>query len=204
MQSLEQYNQNFVVFYSTFDCCISNKSYVNFKMSFTFQFLQDPFDNSTILIMGLPCLNICLLLLLLSLLQQAEHGFNTMTSFSRLQGNTFLSIQWNIQCTLGLKGSQELNTSSCEEYVFPSRHGLHSFFISLSLILVPHWETKLIHLDMYDISNKLTCLHQIQPSTYCICMLQLQPGKIEKGIQLMWFALLPLNSFTLSITKNIL
>ena len=56
---------------------------------------------------------------------------------------------------------------------------------------------------MYDMFNKLTCLHQIQQSTHCICMLQLQPEKIEKGIQLMLFALLPLISFTLSITKNI-
>ena len=55
---------------------------------------------------------------------------------------------------------------------------------------------------MYDISNKLTCLHQIQQSTRRIYMLRLQPEKIDKGIQLMWFALLPLNSFTLSITKT--
>ena len=56
---------------------------------------------------------------------------------------------------------------------------------------------------MYDISNKLTCLLQIEQSTRRICMLRLQPEKIKKGIQLMWFALLPLISFTLSITKNI-
>jgi len=59
--------------------------------------------------MGLSCLNIYLLLLLLLLLLlffllllllllQAEHVFITMTSFSRMQGNTSLSILWNIKC----------------------------------------------------------------------------------------------------------
>ena len=37
----------------------------------------------------------------------------------------------------GLNGSQEL-TSSCQE----TGHCLHSFFIPLSLILVPHWGNK--------------------------------------------------------------
>jgi len=36
-------------------------------------------------------------------------------------------------------------------------------------------------------------------------MLQLQPEKIEKGIQLIWFALLPLTSLnTLSITNKVI
>ena len=76
-----------------------------------------------------------------------------------------------------------------------------SLYISLSFILVPHnlRKQKKKHLVMYDISNKLTCLLQIQQSTRCICMLRLQPEKIEKGIQLMWFALLPLISFTLEL-----
>ena len=51
-------------------------------------------------------------------------------------------------------------------------------------------ETNQIHLDMYDISKKLTYLLQIQHCSYCVCMLQLQPEKSENGIQLMWFTLL--------------
>ena len=60
------------------------------------------------------------------------------------------------------------------------------------------WKQK-NHLVMYDISNKLTCLLQTQQYTHCICMLQLQPEKRENRIPLMWFALLPLNSFTLEL-----
>ena len=80
-------------------------------------------------------------------------------------------------------------------------------FLSCCLWFLCHIvKTKQMHMDMFDRSNKYTCpALQILRRTHCTCMLQLQPEKIENGIQLIWFASLPLISLnTLSITNKVI
>ena len=115
--------------------------------------------------------------------QQTEHGLNTMTSFSRLQGNTSLSIQWNKK-RKAWKANKSLHLHA------RSGHGLHSCFLYPCLWFLCHIvETNQIYLDVYDISKMLPYLLQIQHCSYCIYRVQLQPEKRENRIQLMWFTL---------------
>ena len=70
--------------------------------------------------------------------QQAEHGLNTINDVIFQIARQYFSFHPMKHEVEGLKGSQEL-TSSCQEW---ANWLALIFFISLSLILVPHCGNK--------------------------------------------------------------
>ena len=123
-----------------------------------------------------------------------NNGLNTVTSFSRLQGNTSLSIQWNMK-RKAWKAHKRLHLHA------RSGHGWHSFFIFLFLILVPHcgskpnpsghvWHLKKVNLPASDSTLFLLYLH-VPASTW---------EKWERNTVDVVYITNPLTSTTLSVT----
>ena len=155
-------------------------------------------------LMGLSCLNINLFIIIIIIIVTTSRTWfehNDVIFQIVRQYFSFHPVEHQVQ---GLKGSQEL-VSSCEEYVFPSRQLACTHFLSRCLGFLCHIvETKQTHMNMYDRSNKYTCLLHIQRCTL-YCMFWLQPEKTEKGIQLMTVCITLSNFLQLtSITKEVL